>query len=101
MVDLSLSFYRSPWEEQEVSTVELLSEQSQAIAERVQTLCVRDAMSRPVLGVEPDETVRDVARKMAEHRVHRILVHEADELLGLISSLDLVRAIADRGLADS
>lgn len=99
VVELSLSFYRSHWEEEGASMVELLSQQSQAAADRVQSLCVRDAMTRPVLAVLPDDSVQDVARKMAEHRVHRILVHEGDELRGLISSLDLVSVVAEHGLA--
>jgi len=67
----------------------------QAAASRVAKLHVRDAMIVDLISVAPEEDLQQVARKMLERRVHRILVTEGDALLGMVSSLDLVRLIAE------
>lgn len=94
---LLVSFYLSPWDE-DVSPVEMLGRASQMLAERLRTLKVADAMSGQVLAVEPDLPLREVARRMADEKVHRLLVIEDGALRGLISSLDVARAVAEHGL---
>ena len=42
-----------------------------------------------------DQPVREVAQMMVTRGVHRLLVTEGRGLLGLVTTLDLVRAIAD------
>jgi CBS domain-containing protein len=74
--------------------------------DRLQALTVEDAMSRELVMVAPDASIACVARTMIEHHVHRVLVGEAKLLVGLISSFDLMRAIAaaqpqDTGAAET
>ena len=69
--------------------------------DRLSNLCVGDAMTAAVVEVAPDATVREVARAICENQIHRVLVVEGDQLLGLISTLDLVAVLRDdpdRGL---
>lgn len=61
---------------------------------------VEEVMSRAVLSVGPDDAVREAANLMAERGVHRVLVMEGDELVGLIGAWDIVCAVADGRLAD-
>jgi len=50
------------------------------------------AMTQDVLTVGPDETVTDVARKMADRKVSAVpVVDEAGVLLGVLSEGDLMR----------
>ena len=77
------------------------SEISRMIGERADTLCVGDVMATKLLTVGPDQPLRDVARVLTERRVHRVLVTEKQRLLGLISSLDIARAVADGRLVPS
>lgn len=91
---LLVSFYLSPWDE-DVSAVEVLTRSSEMLAQRLHHLHVRDAMSERVLAVPPDAPLREVARRMADERVHRLLVLEDGALRGLVSSLDLARAVAE------
>ena len=56
---------------------------------------VAEIMTRKVVAVEPGTEIRDVARVMTEAAVHRILVMADGELRGLVSSTDIVRAVAD------
>jgi CBS domain-containing protein len=62
---------------------------------RLGDLSVRDAMTPNVVTVSPDATVGEVARILCENRVHRVLVTENDQLLGIISTLDLVAVLRD------
>jgi CBS domain-containing protein len=52
-------------------------------------------MSTVVLSVGPDAELREAAEVMHEQGVHRLLVMQEEELLGVISTRDLVRAIAE------
>jgi len=65
------------------------------VGERIEQLQVKDVMSRVLVRVSPDDSLRMVAQIMTDQRVHRVLVTENNRLLGLISSLDLVELIAN------
>ena len=54
---------------------------------------VRDVMSRSVMGCTLQTTVREAARRMAEHNVNALVVLEeaSGELEGLVSRSDLAR----------
>jgi len=56
---------------------------------------VGEVMSRRVVAIDPEESVQAAARLMAALQIHRVLVLEQGKLVGLLSSMDLVRAVAD------
>ncbi len=62
---------------------------------RIEKLQVKDVMSRVLVKVSPDQPLRVVAQMLTDNHVHRVLVTEDNRLLGLVSSLDLVRLIAN------
>ncbi|MDH3592919.1 MAG: CBS domain-containing protein [Planctomycetota bacterium] len=51
---------------------------------------VADVMETKVVSVAPDTPVHEVAELMVEDRIHRVLVVENDEPVGIITSLDLL-----------
>lgn len=51
---------------------------------------VEDFMTDAIVSVEPGTSVAEVARTLRENRIHRVLVIESDELVGIISSFDLL-----------
>jgi CBS domain-containing protein len=53
---------------------------------------VREIMSEVVLTTAPDAAIDQVARLMSEESVHHLPVVENSKLVGLLSSLDFVRA---------
>jgi chloride channel protein, CIC family len=55
---------------------------------------VRDIMTPRPYTVAPDEDVREAARQMLYADVHRLFVADGDRLVGIISTTDIVRAIA-------
>jgi CBS domain-containing protein len=65
---------------------------------------VRDAMSSPVLTVEEDEDLGDAARRMIDHRVHRLFASKGNELSGVLGTLEIMRAVSqahiDRPMAE-
>jgi CBS domain-containing protein len=63
---------------------------------------VSEVMHRGVLSCDRDASLREVARTMAEKRVHCVVVEsgsgDAGPLWGVVSGLDLVAAASVRGL---
>jgi CBS domain-containing protein len=62
-----------------------------------ESVCAADLMTTDVASVAPDTKLVDIARKMVEREVHRLLVVEKGRLAGLVSTMDVLRPIA--GLA--
>ena len=58
---------------------------------------VEDIMQPDPVTVLPDASVLDVARVLAENRIHRVLVQEKGKLLGIITSLDMIGHFASGG----
>jgi CBS domain-containing protein len=53
-----------------------------------------DLMNGDVHAIEREASVPEVARLMMKHYVHRVLVRHAGKYVGLISSTDVLRAVA-------
>jgi CBS domain-containing protein len=70
------------------------SQVSERIGQRMQELKVADVMHSQLHEVDADQTIRAVAQKMVDNNIHRVLVTREGRLLGLISSMDIVRLYA-------
>jgi CBS domain-containing protein len=57
---------------------------------------VGDIMQSEVLTVGPDAPLAEIATRMADDRVHRVVVMDGDQVVGIITSLDLLKAFANR-----
>lgn len=51
---------------------------------------VKEIMSQPLIHIHPDESIIDVAEIMTNKNIHKLPVIINDEVLGIISSSDLV-----------
>lgn len=60
------------------------------LRERLADVVAGDAMTTDLVSVAPGASVASVARTLREQAVHRVLVVEDGELLGLVSAMDLV-----------
>lgn len=58
-------------------------------------LAVDRVMSRPVITVEPDTSVREAARVMLENKIAGLPVLEEDRLVGIFSESDIFRMIVE------
>jgi CBS domain-containing protein len=61
---------------------------------RVGTGRVSDVMSPFVLSIESTATLREAATRLVEEEVHRLLVMDGGKLVGIASSLDILRGMA-------
>jgi CBS domain-containing protein len=68
---------------------------AQAIGQRMEQLSVRDVMIRDVVTVPPDLPLAKAAQLMVERRIHRLPVVEHEKLVGIVSSLDFTRLVAE------
>jgi CBS domain-containing protein len=59
---------------------------------------VAEAMSRGLRTIRADATVAEAARRIRDERIHRLLVMEGDTLVGIVTTFDIVAAVADRRL---
>lgn len=56
------------------------------------TIWAKDIMSSPLVTVEPNDTVDEAAKIMAQKRIKKLPVVEGDKVVGVVSTSDIVRA---------
>ena len=56
---------------------------------------VSEVMTAAVHTVSPNGDARDAARMMLEHRIHHLVVTHKKRTVGIISSYDLLRVVAE------
>jgi len=59
---------------------------------------VEEAMSTNPIGVSPNDSVVDAAKVMQRRGIHRVLVLEGETLKGIVTTMDVARALADGSL---
>jgi predicted transcriptional regulator len=57
---------------------------------------VRDVMTPVVYQVPATAPVAEAARSMVEHHIHRLIVTQDKEPVGIITSMDLLRIVAEQ-----
>ena len=78
----------------DVITAEAENDDPGARQALLENTVVRDIMTPRPFTVAPDEDVREAARQMLYADVHRLFVAEGDKVIGIISTTDIVRAVA-------
>jgi CBS-domain-containing membrane protein len=53
---------------------------------------VRDVMTRQVVTLVEESTLEEVTRAMVNHGVHRVLIANEEKIMGVISTLDVLKA---------
>jgi CBS domain-containing protein len=61
--------------------------------DRLHDLTASDAMSRELVSVTPSAPAAEIAKTMRQHRIHRVLVIDDKELVGVITTFDLLQAL--------
>ena len=56
---------------------------------------IREIMTPVTFSVRPETSLREIARFLLRGQIHRALVFDNRRLVGLVTTLDLVRAIAE------
>ncbi len=86
-----------------ISSTDILTSEAEArdAVERealFEQMMVRDIMTPRPLTVSSDADVREAAQQMLYAEVHRLFVISGNQLVGVISTTDIVRAVAVGGL---
>jgi len=89
-----------PNEEQSTGDPARVEDIGEFVGERLETLTVRDIMSRKLVTVAVGTPVAEVAKVMVQNRLHRVLVMEGDSVVGIVTSTDFLRAVADGRLRE-
>jgi CBS domain-containing protein len=82
-----------------VSSSDVLTGEAEATDREARTTLLeatvaQDIMTPRALTIDPEADVRDAAREMLYAEVHRLFVVNEDRLVGVISTTDIVRAVA-------
>ena len=85
-----------------LSAIEYMSKDSPQLSNLLVEQKVRDIMTTDPLVAHPDDPIESIAERMVADQIHRLPITDPDtgDLVGIISSLDLVRAISIHGLAE-
>jgi CBS domain-containing protein len=61
---------------------------------------VAEAMTPSVWSMTSATPVQQAARLMFDNRIHRVLIVDDGMLIGIVSAIDIVRSVAERGLCE-
>jgi CBS domain-containing protein len=56
---------------------------------------VRDIMSKTAITAESDTPIASLAEIMVTHRIHRVIIVQGSALRGIVSTMDILRAVKD------
>lgn len=91
----SVEFFTDLWPDAGADVVERFAESEHPEWDLLAEHTVSSLMTRQLVTLTPDTTMRDAARHMLARGVHRVLVVRGGKLEGIVSSTDMVRACAE------
>ena len=56
------------------------------------TVRAKDIMSSPLITIEPDASIEDAAKLMAQKKIKQLVIMDKDKILGILSTSDIVKA---------
>jgi CBS domain-containing protein len=95
----SAEFFFGVGDPADSDTLELLRTSRDRTWDLLDEYTVADVMTRDVVSQPSSATVKKAAQYMLDAGIHRILVIDAGELKGIITTTDIVRAVAEGRLA--
>jgi CBS domain-containing protein len=92
------SYYSEMWSEAHDDVTERLAHPMSSDVDLLDEYTVDEIMSRPLVSLSPNEDVLSAADLMQQRALHRVIVVRDGELVGIVSTLDIVRAVANHKL---
>lgn len=89
------AYYVDRWMDSEADVWSRITQSESPDWDRLDEHSVAEVMTRSVVSIGPDASVEDAARLMVDRQVHRLLVMDGRELLGVLSTMDIVRGVAE------
>jgi len=76
--------------------MESFKEIADRVGERIEGLLLSDVMIKNPRTIPLDQPISEIARHFADHHVHRFPVTDHGTLVGIVTTMDLVRLIAQK-----
>jgi CBS domain-containing protein len=92
------SYFTDLWSEASDDVTERVNNPKASDVDILDEHCIEEIMSRPFVALTPHDDVCSAADLMREKSIHRVLVVQDGELVGIVTTLDIVKAVADRKL---
>jgi CBS domain-containing protein len=96
----SASFFTDMWDEHTEDANDVIDTQGETSSDNLSNHLVEEAMTKTIRWLSPDADVRSAADMMRHYSVHRVLVVNRGRLVGLVSAMDIAKAVADRKLTN-
>ena len=94
--ELGCAFFTDMWEDAGADVTQRLATPSSPEWNALEEHTVSEVMTRaPLVTLGPDASAETAAEIMRTKGIHRVLVTEGGELVGIVSALDIVKAAAD------
>lgn len=95
-VEAPSAYFDEMWEDAGADVAERFEELTGPEWDVLAEHTVAEAMSRGVRSVSPGASVKEAAAYMLQKRIHRAVVVERGQLVGIITATDVMRAVAER-----
>lgn len=92
----SVSFFAERWAWSESDSVDFIAESAGGGSAALDGHTVAEVMTGDILSLPPGADIALAAERMRAADVHRLLVMERGVLVGIVSTTDLARAVAER-----
>ena len=92
------AYFADTWEDAGADVTERMGEVSGPEWNALEEHTVTEAMTRALFSLPPNTAVELAAQRMREAGVHRVLVMQDAELLGIVTTKDISNAVADHKL---
>ena len=96
----SASFFTDMWDDRTGEASAVIDTQGEPSSDALSTHLVEEAMTKTIRWLSPDADVRSAADMMRQYGVHRVLVVSRGRLVGLVSAMDIAKAVADRRITN-
>jgi CBS domain-containing protein len=92
------TYFEQLWDDAGAEVAQRMAETGGPEWDALGELTVGEAMSRDVQSLPPGTSVEHAAQFMRNAGIHRVLVIDGEQLLGVVSTKDITNAVADHKL---
>ena len=92
------SYFTELWSEASDDVTERVNNPKATDVDILDEHTIEEIMSRPLISLSPHDDVLSAADLMRQKSIHRVLVVDQGELVGIVTTLDIVKAVADHKL---
>jgi CBS domain-containing protein len=96
--DVPGSYFVEMWDDSGAEAGERMADSDGPEWDSLSEITVGEAMNRQVFSMTSDASVERAAEIMNRRSIHRLLVMDNGRLVGLVSTMDITRAVADQQL---